>query len=406
MPEPAPAYLVLSDGTRFEGLRLGAPGLVVGEVVFNTSMTGYQEMLTDPSYAGQILVPTYPMIGNYGINGTDWESPRIQVRGLVVREHCDQPSHPESQLTVHEYLLRHDIPGIAGVDTRAVTRRLRSRGVMMGVITADPDIERAVQAITSRPHYGEEDVVAEVTSKGVRQWDGTEKHGEPSWPGNGDLPAERGRPTARGRTLAARPASARRPRVVVADYGVKFNILRLLAKRGCDVTVVPATASAADILALHPDGVVLSPGPGDPEILDDAVRVVSELSGKLPILGICLGHQVVGRAFGARTFKLKFGHRGGNHSVKDLATGRVYITAQNHGYSVAADGLPPELEISHVDLSDGTVEGLRHRRLPIMTIQYHSEASPGPTDNEYLFDRFVDTVDRAMAERSARGTLR
>jgi carbamoyl-phosphate synthase small subunit len=392
MPEREPVYLVLSDGTRFEGTRLGAPGVSVGEVVFNTSMTGYQEMLTDPSYAGQILVPTYPIIGNYGINARDWESRQIQVRGLVVREHCDQPSHNASEMTVHEYLKSQGIPGIAGVDTRALTRRLRTRGVMMGIITPDQDIEHALDAITSRPHYGEEDVVAEVTTPQVRAWDGDEEHGEPGRPA-----AARDQGSAQGEQhwTAGAESRPKRPRIVVGDYGVKFNILRLLSQRGCDVVIVPANASAADILALNPDGVLLSPGPGDPEILDDAVEVVRALSGKLPIFGICLGHQVVGRAFGARTFKLKFGHRGGNHSVKDLSTGRVYITAQNHGYAVDREGLSPDLEVTHLDLSDGTIEGLRHRSLPIMTIQYHSEASPGPKDNEYLFDRFVEMVRQA-----------
>jgi carbamoyl-phosphate synthase small subunit len=386
--ERGAAYLILEDGVRFDGIRLGARGLTVGEVVFNTSMTGYQEMLTDPSYAGQVLVPTYPMIGNYGINGRDWESRQIQVRGLVVREDCEQPSHLESELTVHEYLMRHGIPGVAGVDTRAITRRLRTRGVMMGVITEDPDIEQAMLAIRARPRYGEEDVVAAVSGAQVRQWDGREEHGDPAW-----NPVERPADTPSGNSSMEEPQ--RRPRIVVGDYGVKFNILRLLSQRGCDVIVAPSVATAQEILALKPDGVLLSPGPGDPEILDGAVQAVRELAPKVPIFGICLGHQVVGRSFGAKTFKLKFGHRGGNHSVKDLATGRVYITAQNHGYAVSAEGLPSELEISHIDLSDGTVEGLRHKTLPIMTIQYHSEASPGPKDNEYLFDRFVDMVRRS-----------
>ncbi|MBI2965941.1 MAG: glutamine-hydrolyzing carbamoyl-phosphate synthase small subunit [Chloroflexi bacterium] len=393
--ERGAAYLILEDGVRFDGVQLGARGLTVGEVVFNTSMTGYQEMLTDPSYAGQVLVPTYPMIGNYGINGRDWESRQIQVRGLVVREDCEQPSHLESELTVHEYLFRHGIPGVAGVDTRAITRRLRTRGVMMGVITGDPDIEQAMLAIRARPRYGEEDVVAAVSGAQVHQWDGREEHGDPGWrltvPPDGSPQIT----AAPGAIPKATPTLERRPRIVVGDYGVKFNILRLLSQRGCDVIVAPSAASAAEVLALKPDGVLLSPGPGDPEILDGAVQAVRELAPKVPIFGICLGHQVVGRAFGAKTFKLKFGHRGGNHSVKDLATGRVYITAQNHGYSVSVEGLPSELEISHVDLSDGTVEGLRHRLLPIMTIQYHSEASPGPKDNEYLFDRFIDMARRS-----------
>ncbi len=372
------AYLILEDGSVFAGERLGAEGMVVGEVVFNTSMTGYQEMLTDPSYGGQILIPTYPMIGNYGINPRDWESGRIQVRGLVVRQDCDQPSNPDSVMTVDEYLRAHGIPGIAGVDTRAITRRLRTQGVMMGVVTGDPDVATALAAIEAAPRYGEEDVVAAVTAPETFGWDGTESHGVPE-----QVPTE---------SAASDGSGPRRLKIVVDDFGVKYNILRELEARGCDVTVVPAGSSAAEIFSHEPDGVLLSPGPGDPELLDRSVEAARALAGKTAIMGICLGHQVIARAFGAKTFKLKFGHRGGNHSVRDNETGRVYVTAQNHGYAVSADDLPDELEVTHIDLSDGTVEGLRHRTLPIMTIQYHSEASPGPLDNEYLFDRFVAMV--------------
>ena len=372
------AYLILEDGSVFTGERLGAEGTAVGEVVFNTSMTGYQEMLTDPSYGGQILIPTYPMIGNYGINPRDWESGRIQVRGLVVRQDCDQPSNPDSVMTVDEYLRAHGIPGIAGVDTRAITRRLRTQGVMMGVVTGDPDVATALAAIEAAPRYGEEDVVAAVTAPETFGWDGTESHGAPE-----QVPSE---------SAASDGDRPRQLKIVVDDFGVKYNILRELEARGCDVTVVPAGSSAAEIFSHEPDGVLLSPGPGDPELLDRSVEAARELAGKTAIMGICLGHQVIARAFGAKTFKLKFGHRGGNHSVRDNATGRVYVTAQNHGYAVSADDLPDELEVTHIDLSDGTVEGLRHRTLPIMTIQYHSEASPGPLDNEYLFDRFVAMV--------------
>ena len=377
------AYLILEDGSVFAGERLGAEGMAVGEVVFNTSMTGYQEMLTDPSYGGQILIPTYPMIGNYGINARDWESGRIQVRGLVVRQDCDQPSNPDSVMTVDEYLRAHGIPGIAGVDTRAITRRLRTQGVMMGVVTGDPDVATALAAIEAAPRYGEEDVVAAVTASAPFAWDGAESHGVPE-----QVPSE---------SAASDGDRPRRLKIVVDDFGVKYNILRELEARGCDVVVVPAGSSAAEIFSHEPDGVLLSPGPGDPELLDRSVEAARELAGKTAIMGICLGHQVIARAFGAKTFKLKFGHRGGNHSVRDNETGRVYVTAQNHGYAVSADDLPDELEVTHIDLSDGTVEGLRHRTLPIMTIQYHSEASPGPLDNEYLFDRFVAMVREGSA---------
>jgi carbamoyl-phosphate synthase small subunit len=374
------AYLILEDGSKFDGERLGAEGMAVGEVVFNTSMTGYQEMLTDPSYGGQILMPTYPMIGNYGINGRDWESGRIQVRGFVVRQDCDEPSNPDSVMTVDEYLRIHDIPGVSGVDTRAITRRLRNRGVMMGVVTSDADVEVALAAINAAPRYGEEDVVAQVSVPQATPWRGQEKHGAPEQKG------------------ASEPASSDgRLKIVVDDFGVKYNILRELEQRGCDVVIVPAGSSADEVMSHAPDGALLSPGPGDPELLERSVETAKSLAGIVPLMGICLGHQVIARAFGAETFKLKFGHRGGNHAVKDLQTGRVYVTAQNHGYAVSSENLPDELEVTHIDLSDNTIEGLRHKSLPIMTIQYHSEASPGPLDNEYLFDRFVAMVKGSKA---------
>jgi len=375
-----PAYLILEDGSKFEGERLGAEGMTVGEVVFNTSMTGYQEMLTDPSYGGQILVPTYPMIGNYGVNGRDWESGQIQVRGFVVRQDCDQPSNPDSVMTVDEFLRIHNIPGISGVDTRAITRRLRTSGVMMGVVTSDGDVETALAAINAAPRYGEEDVVAQVSVPKPTPWLGTEKHGAPE------------------QSSVPEPTNSEgRLKIVVDDFGVKYNILRELEQRGCDVVVVPAGSSADEVMSHSPDGALLSPGPGDPELLQRSVDAARSLAGNIPLMGICLGHQVIARAFGAETFKLKFGHRGGNHAVKDLQTGRVYVTAQNHGYAVSSDNLPDELEVTHIDLSDNTVEGLRHKSLPIMTIQYHSEASPGPLDNEYLFDQFVEMVKESKA---------
>ena len=386
-----PMFLVLEDGSVYPGVRLGALAEATGEVVFNTSMTGYQEMLTDPSYGGQILVPTYPLIGNYGVNTLDVESRRIQVSGFVVREDCDDPSHSLSEGTVHDYLLKNGIPGVSGVDTRAITRKLRSRGVMMGIVTPREDPVAALAALRNAPRYGEVDVVHAVSTRDAYAWGDGGSHPSPS---EGEGEGVGGTRDARPRSLSTHPligkGNSPRPRIVVTDYGVKLNILRCLTKRGCEVVVVPDTATAAEILQHRPDGVVMSPGPGDPVLLDGAVGTARALIGKVPVLGICLGHQVIARAFGADTFKLKFGHRGGNQPVKDLTTGRVYVTAQNHGYAVDPKGLPADVQVSHVNLNDGTVEGLQHRTLPVLTIQYHSEASPGPHDSEYLFDRFLD----------------
>jgi carbamoyl-phosphate synthase small subunit len=361
------ALLVLEDGSVFAGRPFGAAARAEGEVVFSTAMTGYQEMLTDPSYAGQILVLTYPLVGNYGVNALDVESRRIQVRGFVVREECPLPSHWQSTGTVHDYLASQGIPGLAGVDTRALTRRLRSAGVMMGTITADETPDEALARLRGAPTYGSIDFARQVSTEQPYDW-------QPALSG-------------------AEGPDAARHRIVVVDSGVKYNIMRLLRARGCSVTTMPCTAAAEDVLALAPDGIVFSPGPGDPALLDYLVGTVSSLMGRVPMLGICLGHQVIGRAFGARTFKLKFGHRGANHPVKDLLSGRVHITAQNHGYALDPDGLTGGAEVSHLHLNDGTVEGLRHRSLPVITIQYHSEASPGPQDNVYIFDRFLEMVE-------------
>jgi carbamoyl-phosphate synthase small subunit len=345
------------------GYGFGADADALGEVVFNTTMTGYQEVLTDPSYAGQLVTLTYPLVGNYGINELDHESRRIQVGGLIVREHCDAPSHGSSSRTLHQFLESQGVPGISGVDTRAVTRRLRSQGVMLGVITSgSPDA--ALEMLAAAPPYDELDYVSGVSTESGYDWEqGLEND------------------------------SNMRYRVLVTDCGLKYNILRQLRRRGCRVSVVPAATPAEEILALEPSGVLFSPGPGDPQLLDYVVGNARKLLGRVPVMGICLGHQIVARALGADTFKLKFGHRGGNHPVKDLADGRIYITAQNHGYAVRADSLPSGLEISHINLNDETVEGLSHRDLPVFTIQYHSEASPGPRDNEYLFDRFTQMMD-------------
>lgn len=356
------AILVLEDGSIYEGFSFGAETNTCGEVVFNTSMTGYQEMLTDPSYAGQILIPTYPLIGNYGVNQEDNESRQIQVKGFAVRQECASPSHYLSKDTINQFLKDAATPGIYGLDTRAITRHLRSAGVMMGVITSTLTPQQALEQIKNTPAYDSTDFVKQVS---------TEKPYE--WP----------------RQKADREAKYN---VVAVDCGLKYNILRLLTSLGCHVTAVPVTTPAADILAMKPDGILASPGPGDPELLDYAVETIRELAQKKPMMGICLGNQLIARAFGAKNFKLKFGHRGGNHPVKELKSGRVHITAQNHGYAVDANTLGMDLEVTHMNLNDNTVEGLRHRRLPVFAIQYHSEASPGPLDNTYLFEQFIEMM--------------
>jgi len=358
------AILILEDGVMYEGFTFGAEVDTSGEVVFNTSMAGYQEMLTDPSYAGQILVPTYPLIGNYGVNKDDDESKRIQVKGFVVREECLEPSHYLSTGTVHDYLAEYRIPGISGLDTRALTRRLRSAGVMMGMITSGKTPEQALAELKKVPDYGSVDFVREVSTPVPYKV-------EPQTSADSKLPHYH---------------------VVALDCGLKLNIARILSQKGCTVTVVPCTTTAESIFALKPDGILLSPGPGDPALLDYIVATVRKLIGIKPIMGICLGNQLIARAFGSNTFKLKFGHRGGNHPVRDLETGRVYITAQNHGYAVDPDTIGNELKVTQINLNDGTVEGLRHKELPIFSIQYHSEASPGPWDNVYLFDRFIEMM--------------
>jgi len=369
------AILVLEDGSAYEGHSFGAETTTYGEVVFDTSMTGYQEMLTDPSFAGQILVPTYPLIGNYGINESDFESSQIQVRGLAVREYCSQPSHWQSTRTLREFLLAYGIPGISGIDTRALTRHLRLKGAMMGMITSEMMADEALEELKAMPKYDVTDFVRQVSTEKTYEW-------QSNAPSTTTLPS-----------LSLRGASVtKQSRIAVIDYGLKYNILRILSQLGCQASAIPCTASSEDILALNPDGIVLSPGPSNPVLLDYITDTVRELIGRKPIMGICLGHQLIGRALGAKTFKLKFGHRGGNHPVRDLATGKVYITAQNHGYALDGDTFKGGLEVSHINLNDGTVEGLRHRDLPILSIQYHSEASPGPLDNTYLFERFLEMV--------------
>ena len=374
------AILVLEDGSVYEGEAFGARSTTYGEVVFDTSMAGYQEMLTDPSFAGQILVPTYPLIGNYGINESGFESSQIQVRGLAVREYCTSPSHWQSTRTLHEFLLAYGIPAISGVDSRALTRHLRMEGAMMGMLTSEMTTEEALEELKTVPTYDSTDFVRQVSIKKAYEW-------QSSVPATASFISSplKGEDEGEG--------EAKRFSIAIVDYGLKYNIPRILSHLGCRATIIPCTASSEEILALNPDGVVLSPGPSNPALLGDLADTVGELIGKKPIMGICLGHQLVGKALGAEAFKLKFGHRGGNHPVRDLATGRVYITAQNHGYALDADSVKGGLEVTHMNLNDGTVEGLRHRDLPIISIQYHSEASPGPLDNMYLFERFLEMVE-------------
>lgn len=356
------AYLILSDGTVFQGEGFGSKSEAFGEVVFNTSMTGYQEMLTDPSYAGQILMPTYPLQGNYGTNNNSVESSKVQVSGFAIREHSEFPSHYDSELTLNDYLINQGIPGVSGLDTRAITKIIRSEGVMMGMVTSQ-DPELAYARLKMHPPYESFNLVDEVSTKQPYKW------------------------------------SDGRLSIAVIDCGVKFNILKELSNRDCHVTVFPSTSSFSDVMASKPDGVLFSPGPGDPVHCESTVKTAKDFIGELPMLGICLGHQIIARALGAETYKLKFGHRGGNHPVQDLETNKVYITAQNHGYAVKDTGLPSEVIVSHRNLNDGTIEGLRHKTENILTIQYHSEASPGPLDNSYIFDEFIKMVTEKKEQK-------
>ncbi len=390
------AILALEDGSVYEGYSFGAETDSHGEVVFNTSMTGYQEILTDPSYSGQIVLPTYPLIGNYGINDLDTESRRIRVSGFAVREQCIKPSHYLSNQTLHEYLSECNIPAIWGLDTRAVTRKLRSCGVMMGYLTTTRTPGEALVALKQLPDYSSIDFVKDVTADSLYSWPPPCEQCHYRFSCQDNKIDSFVYPCGR-RSL--KDNSEFLYKIVVFDCGLKYNILRLLCLHGCSVTVVPCTTSAPEILQMNPDGILLSPGPGNPEILDYAVDTVRGLAGKKPIMGICMGNQLVARAFGGKTFKLKFGHRGGNHPVKELKTGSVHITAQNHGYAVDTDYLPKELEITHINLNDGTVEGLRHKYLPIFAIQYHAEDSPGPMDSRYLFDQFLEMVKDGKNDR-------
>jgi carbamoyl-phosphate synthase small subunit len=375
------AILALEDGRFFEGASFGATGTRVGEICFNTAMTGYQEVLTDPSYRGQIVAMTYPLIGNYGTNSLDQESQSPHVRGFVIEELSEAPSNWRSEMSLDDYLRKWDIPGLQGIDTRALTRHLRTRGAMKACLTTEKmsTDEAIAQAAKGEGVIGM-DYVREVSTPEIYRWDPDDKLSQPWSTGNGN-----------GGDKAKLPST--RFRIVAYDYGIKRNILRLLRQKGFEVTVVPATTSAEEALALSPDGIFLSNGPGDPSALPYAHEAVRGLMDKKPIFGICLGHQVLGFAFGGSTFKLKFGHRGANQPVKDLQTGKVAITAQNHGFAVDPNSLPKNIEITHINLNDQTVEGMRHKELPIFSVQYHPEAAPGPHDASYFFDEFAELIE-------------
>jgi len=384
------AILALEDGTVFHGISIGAEGTRVGEVCFNTSMTGYQEILTDPSYRGQIVTLTYPEIGNYGVNPADVESYQPHVSGLVVRELSPVTSNYRSEQSLSDYLKANGIPGIKHIDTRALTKRLRVTGALKGVLTTEKMTDdEAVRRAREWHGLVGVDYVKEVSCREIFQWD-TEGKQRATWHDNHEL--------ALNPALGAVPPAARH--IVAYDFGIKYNILRRLRENGFAVTVVPATTPAAEVLARKPEGVFLSNGPGDPAALGYAHEAVRDLIGQVPLFGICLGHQIMAHALGGRTYKLKFGHRGGNQPVKDLRSGKVTITSQNHGFAVDPASLDAEkVELTHINLNDGTCEGMRHRQHPAFSVQYHPEASPGPHDANYFFVEFRNEVEK-FAERS------
>ncbi|WP_232698423.1 carbamoyl phosphate synthase small subunit [Brevibacillus daliensis] len=357
------ARLILEDGTVCVGKAMGATSEAIGEVVFNTGLTGYQEVLSDPSYCGQIVVMTYPLIGNYGINRDDFEAVRPFIHGFVVREHCDLPSNWRSTQTLDDLLKSYEIPGISGVDTRMLTRKIRHHGTLRGIITTSSEpAENLIEKLNKTTLMT--DQVSRVSTKSMF-----------SSPGNGD-------------------------RVVLVDFGSKHGIMRDLSKRGCDIMVVPHNVTADEIRRLQPDGILLSNGPGDPKDVPYAIDMIKDILGEYPLFGICLGHQLFALASGADTEKMKFGHRGGNHPVKEFHTGRTYITSQNHGYAVKEDSIAgTDLEVTHIALNDGTIEGLSNESKQAFSVQYHPEAAPGPYDSGYLFDQFLALMKQSKEEK-------
>ncbi len=369
------AIIALEDGTIFEGQSFTGHGEAVGEIVFNTSMSGYQEVLTDPSYTGQIVTMTYPLIGNYGINADDMESSDVHPKAFLVKEYNRIPSNFRSTTTLADFLIDHGVLGVEGFDTRALVRHIRTAGAMKGIVsTKDLDPKSLIERARNWSGLIGVDMVERVTC------------GEAfGWTDNGPAPGDNFS-TAQGH-------GDNQLKVVAFDFGIKFNQLRILSEKGCKVQVVPATTGAETILAMHPDGIFLSNGPGDPAGVRGVVQTIRDLLGKIPIFGICLGHQMMGLAYGGSTYKLKFGHRGGNQPVKDLTTGHVEITSQNHGFCVDQNTLDPqEVEITHINLNDGSVEGMRHKKFQAFSVQYHPEYAPGPHDALYLFDRFISMM--------------